>query len=101
MLVVHAFAQVPQLLTLLVGSTQEPLQSVGVAAGQPDVHAQPAPERPQSGVPPEQTVPHAPQFFVWLRSVSHPSAALALQLAQFAAHEANEHWPAAHAGPFA
>lgn len=38
MLVVHAFPQAPQLLTLLVGSTQEPLQSVGVAAGHPPSH---------------------------------------------------------------
>jgi hypothetical protein len=103
MLVVHAFPQVPQLPTLLVVSTQEPPQSesAGVAAGQPDVQAQPAPERAQTGVPPEHTVPHAPQFFVWLRSVSHPSAALALQFAQSAAHAANEHSPAVHSGPLA
>jgi len=46
----HAFVHEPQLLTLLVVSTHVPPQSVGVAAGQPETHA----ELMHTGVPPLQ-----------------------------------------------
>jgi len=39
MLVVHAEVHEPQWLTLLVVSRQAAPQSVGMLAGQPDVHA--------------------------------------------------------------
>lgn len=99
MLVVQGLPQDPQLPKLFDVSTQAPLHRVGVLAGQPDVHAYPAPAGAQRGVPPEHATPQPPQVFTCVRSVSHPSAALPLQSAQSLAQAegANEHWPAPQA----
>ncbi len=58
-LVVQGWLQPPQLFTLVVVSTHV-VQSVGVAAGQPDTHV----ELTHAGVPPLHAVPHAPQLFL-------------------------------------
>ena len=46
--------------------------------------------------PAPQTVPHVPQFIVVPASVSHPSAASALQSAHPGAHEPTVHEPLLH-----
>jgi hypothetical protein len=71
--VVHALPQVVQFAALVIVSTHEPLHSVGALAGQPETHAEP-PSAPgeQSGVPPEQVVPHAPQLGLADSAAAHP-----------------------------
>jgi hypothetical protein len=67
--VVQACPHVPQLAALPVVSVHTPLQSVGVAAGQPEAHAEPT----QTGVLPLHAVPHAPQWLaVAVRSTHVP-----------------------------
>jgi hypothetical protein len=67
-LVVHFFAQAPQLLTSVVSSTHDPLQFESVPE-QPDVHA----EAEQLGVPASalQWVPQPPQLFLSLVVSTH------------------------------
>jgi hypothetical protein len=64
MLVEQAVVHAPQWLTLLVMSTQVPLQSVGVAGGQPETQLEPL----HTGVPPLQAcpVPQPPQLLLSL-----------------------------------
>jgi len=79
-------------------STHVPLQSVGVAAGQPETHVYPALADPeQTGVPPPHETVQLPQCAAWVMFVSQPSAGSPLQSAQPAAHAdpEKEHLPAA------
>jgi len=59
---VHAWPQVWQSTMLVVVSTQLPLQSVGVAAGQPEAHEYEVPDPTHAGVLPLQTLPQPPQL---------------------------------------
>jgi hypothetical protein len=65
----HALPQVPQSDTLLVVSTQVPLQRDGVADGQPETHVDPA----HTGVPPLHACvdPHPPQLLASLVKFTH------------------------------
>src|SRR3954465_9263101 len=75
----HALPQPPQLFGLVVVSTQTPLQ-LTVAPVQPLTQANPPPLfGAQRGVPPEQTLPQAPQLAFSERSTSQPSLAVLLQ----------------------
>ena len=68
----------PQLFGLFVVSTQTPLQFT-VDPVHPLAQAKPPPDfGAQLGVPPEQTLPHAPQFALSERSASHPSLVIGL-----------------------
>jgi hypothetical protein len=69
MLVEHALPQVPQSFTLLVVSTQLPLQRDGVADGQPETHVDPA----HTGVPPLHAcvAPQPPQLLTSLVKFTH------------------------------
>ncbi len=77
----HALPQWPQLDTLLVMSTHEPLQSVWLA-GQPDTQF----EFEQSGVLPLHAFPHPPQLFLSVAVLTHAPA----QLVEGAAHPASQ-----------
>ena len=96
MLVVQALPQLPQLLELLEVSMHVPVQSVGVAAGQPDAQLCPPSVSAHKGVAALQDTMQPPQCEVCVRSVSQPSAGLPLQSARLGAQEegGNEHWPA-------
>ncbi len=94
----HAWLHVPQLAGLLFGSTHDMLQSIGAAAGQPELHAYPPgadAEGAHSGVPSEQVTPHAPQLGLTDRSVAQPAPA-SPQSAWPATHW-YEQWPPVHA----
>jgi len=73
---VHTLLHVPQLLGSLVVLTHEvPLQSVGVAAGQPDTHI----EDEHNGVPPVHALWQSPQLVARARFVSQPFATIPSQ----------------------
>jgi hypothetical protein len=81
---VQTVPQAPQSFTLLVVSMHSlPLQSVGVADGQPDTH----PEAEQMGVPPTHLTPQPPQLDGIARSVSQPFEAIPSQSANPRLHE--------------
>ncbi len=65
----HAFVQEPQSFALFAVSTQVPPQSVGVAAGQPETHADPA----HTGVPPlhANDAPQPPQSLLLFAKSTH------------------------------
>jgi hypothetical protein len=93
---------VPQLAGLLFGSTHDMLQSIGAAAGQPELHAYPpgaVAEGAHSGVPFEHVTPQAPQLGLIERSVAQPAPA-SPQSAWPAVHW-YEQWPPLHARPLA
>jgi hypothetical protein len=94
--VVHAVPHIEQLPVFWLVSTQVPLQSVGVAAGQPVAQANVDPEPLQTGLEAGHTVPHAPQLSVLERSISHPSSGFVEQCVQGAAHaeRSKAHLPA-------
>jgi hypothetical protein len=68
-LVEQALPHVPQFFKLVVVSTHDPLQSVGVAPGQPETHA----ELEQAGVPLSgaHTLPQAEQLLLSLVVSTH------------------------------
>ena len=78
---VHAVVQLPQWLLSDVTSAQDPEHSVGVAAGQPETQADPAPDGPHTGVAPVHVTPHPPQLVAEVRSVSQPSLGVVEQWA--------------------
>jgi len=62
--VVHVWLHLPQLLTLLVVSTQPLLQIVSLEDGHPVAHEYDEPEPTHAGVPPLHDVPQLPQLAV-------------------------------------
>jgi hypothetical protein len=77
--------QVPQLKLSAILSTQAPLQTVGVAAGQPHT--------PEAQVPPmAHTVPHVPQLAASVARVAQPLLQVTRPIGQV-------HTPAAHTAP--
>ncbi len=92
----HFRPQTPQFAMLVSGSTQSFPQRSGAAGEHPFVHANDAPDGAQNGIAGGHPVLHAPQLVAFERSVSHPSAAFALQSAQPGSHVAIAHVPAAH-----
>jgi len=89
MLVEHGFVHMPQLLALLVVSTHVPLQSVGVAAGQPETHA----ELSHTGVPPLHAwpAPQPPQSALSLEKSTHAPLQSVYPLLQVTAHALATH----------
>jgi hypothetical protein len=77
----HTLVQVPQWFAVLVGSTHSAPQSRGAVPVQPVVHWKFAPFGAQSGAAAPHFALHAPQLVAFERSVSQPSAAVALQSA--------------------
>ena len=96
--VVHAWPQAMQWFAFTIVSTHDPLQSVGIEAGQPVAHANVLPDPAQTGLVLGHAMPQAPQLSVFEMSVSQPSSGFIVQWVQGAAHAetANPHFPAAH-----
>jgi hypothetical protein len=67
----HAVPHPPQLLRSLIVSVHVDAHSVSPAP-HPETHAYVPPDPEQSGVPPLQTAPHAPQLGLALICVSQP-----------------------------
>jgi hypothetical protein len=98
----HNWLHVPQLVALLFGSMHAMLQSIGAAAGQPELHAYPpgaVADGAHSGVPFAHVTPQAPQLGLIERSVAQPAPA-SPQSAWPAAHW-YEQWPPLHVRPLA
>ncbi len=73
---VQSCPQVPQFLASDCRLTQLVAQRSAVGAEHASLQLEPLAVFEQSGVEPEQAVPHAPQFLESERSVSHPSSEL-------------------------
>jgi hypothetical protein len=78
----HAFPQVPQLLSSFWRSAQEPEHSVGAEAGHPLTQPVPPSTGAHTGVAPLHDAPHAPQLPWVERSTSQPSARFVEQCAK-------------------
>jgi hypothetical protein len=95
----HMFPHVRQFCAFELVSTHEPLQSVGMFAGQPDTHENdPAPFAEHTGVAPLHIVVQLPHDAGVDRSTSQPSSGFPLQSENPATHAdaGNEHAPAVH-----
>jgi hypothetical protein len=92
----HAFAQPPQWLGLVSGSTHSAPHLTGALAAQPFVQWKVMPSGAQSGAVAPQAVLHAPQVAGFVRSISQPSAPLPLQSENPSSHLATAHLPFLH-----
>ncbi len=81
----QVWPQVWQSSTSLVVSTQLPLQSVGVAAGQPEAHEYDVPDATHAGVPPLHALPQLPQLAAVVNCTQAPLQGV------YPVSQANEH----------
>jgi hypothetical protein len=88
----HARLQPPQWFALVRGSTHSAPQLSGAAGVHPFVHWNVGPVGVHIGVGAAQAVLHAPQLVDFDRSVSQPSAAMALQSENPGSHAVTTHF---------